>query len=218
MAGGPDPGGSGVKIMPAGLEAVLVEVESTDQMLALYRGLQGVQERGAAVGIVNLVPAARTVLIEFDSYATSRYEVETLVTQLPLKSVSNAKSDVLLMGATYDGVDLPFVCDLLGLSRDDFIQWHSSLDWKVAFTGFAPGFGYMVAAEHQTTVPRLDKPRERVPAGSIAMAGHFTGIYPQAVPGGWRIIGHTAHKLFDVTNDPPTEMLPGRTVRFGAGR
>ncbi|MEV7428305.1 allophanate hydrolase subunit 1 [Nocardioides sp. NPDC092400] len=200
--------------MAAGLEAVLVEVDSTDQMLALYRGLERARRDGVARGLVNLVPASKTVLVEFDTFATSRYEVEQLVSGMALSTTSNEAGDVLLIEATYDGVDLRFVCETLGLARDEFVRWHSSLDWKVAFTGFAPGFGYMVAAEHRTTLPRLAQPRERVPAGSIAMAGNFTGIYPQSSPGGWRIIGRTQHRLFDVAAAPPTQMLPGRIVRF----
>lgn len=207
-----------MRILAAGLEASLVEVESLDQMLSLYQGLQEARDSGRARGITELIPAARTVLVEFDPNDTSAQEVERLIHTISLDASRPTVSDVLTINATYDGPDLAFVCDQMQMSVPQFIAWHTNVQWTVAFTGFVPGFGYLVSKVHTVSIPRLSTPRVKAPAGSIAMADRFTGIYPHESPGGWRIVGRTDELLFDIAHDPATPLLPGRTIQFDESR
>ncbi len=203
-----------MRLMPAGTTAVLAEVADLEEMMALYRGLQQARDTPEGRGITELVPAVRTVLIEFDAATTTARRVAEIAAEQSLATVSDDAGEVLTIQAVYDGVDLDATCEELGMTRASFVQWHTGLSWRVAFTGFAPGFGYLVAPGHTASIPRLSEPRTRVPAGSIAMADHFTGIYPSESPGGWRIVGHTDHLLFDVDRPEPVTLMPGTAVRF----
>ena len=116
----------------------------------------------------------------------------------------------------YDGDDLRQTADLLGVSPEALAEQHQLASWRVAFIGFAPGFGYLVSDDWPFEVPRLDAPRQRVPAGAVAVAGAFAGVYPRQSPGGWRLIGRTDAPLWDPETDPPALLLPGRRVRFEA--
>jgi biotin-dependent carboxylase-like uncharacterized protein len=119
----------------------------------------------------------------------------------------------------YDGPDLADTATLLRMSVAELVSRHSSARWRVAFTGFAPGFGYLVSDDWHYDVPRLDAPRTRVPAGSVGLAAGFTGAYPRETPGGWRLIASTAARLFDVDAVPPASpalLAPGTRVRFTA--
>lgn len=205
-----------MRILAAGSSARLVEVGDLTEMLALYRGLDSAR-RGRS-GIVDLVPGARTVLVEFDPDEVTGHEVDDLIWTTPLDHANRDSGGLVEVSVSYDGADLGAVCDLVGRDRDSFVTWHTSLEWTVAFTGFAPGFGYLVRPDHQFSIPRLTSPRTRVPAGAVAMADVFTGLYPGASPGGWQIIGATDHVLFDVDREPAAALLPGHRVRFVEAR
>jgi KipI family sensor histidine kinase inhibitor len=124
-------------------------------------------------------------------------------------------SDMLVeIPVTYDGEDLKDVAELTGLSIGEVIERHTASEFTVAFCGFAPGFGYLVGGDPTLQVPRRLSPRTRIPAGSVALAGAFSGVYPQASPGGWQIIGTTPLKMWDLTRDPPALFQPGYRVRF----
>ena len=114
------------------------------------------------------------------------------------------------------GPDLEDVARHAGLAADDVITRHSAVRYTVAMLGFAPGFPYLIGLDPALAMPRLDTPRTRVDAGSVGIGGAQTGIYPQAGPGGWRIIGRTRQVLFDATRDPPALLAPGDHVRFVA--
>ncbi|MBT2474073.1 carboxyltransferase domain-containing protein, partial [Microbacterium sp. ISL-103] len=114
----------------------------------------------------------------------------------------------------YDGEDLDEAASLLGVSAAELVNRHLAADWKVAFSGFAPGFGYVVSSDPLFDVPRRSSPRTRVPAGSVALAGQFTGVYPRESPGGWQLIGRTDALMWDIDRDPPALLSPGTTVRF----
>lgn len=203
-----------MRIMAAGTSARLVEASDHVQMLAFYRGLERVRRSSDGSGIVDLVPGARTVLVEFDPTRISPQQIDGLILETPLECAAGDRGELIEIAVTYDGPDLNAVCDTIGCDRDDFVTWHTADEWTVAFTGFAPGFGYLVRPDHATSVPRLAAPRTRVPAGSVAMAGSFTGLYPGESPGGWQIVGTTRHRLFDLGSTPPAALLPGRRVRF----
>lgn len=114
------------------------------------------------------------------------------------------------------GPDLADVAAHAGLSIDDVVQRHVRGDYRVAMVGFAPGFPYLLGMDRALAMPRLDAPRARIAAGSVGIAEAQTGIYPQASPGGWRLIGRTPLALFDATREPPSLLRPGDRVRFVA--
>ncbi len=110
----------------------------------------------------------------------------------------------------------PEIAQLTGLGVDEVIRRHQRAEYVVAFVGFAPGFGYLVGGDPALRVPRRSTPRTRVPAGSVALAGEFTGVYPREGPGGWQLIGRTEAVLWDLDRQPPALLAPGTRVRFVA--
>ncbi len=113
-----------------------------------------------------------------------------------------------------DGPDLAPVAEELGLSPAEVVALHTGSDLEVLFLGFAPGFAYLGELPDPLRVPRLATPRVRVPAGSVAIAGAMSAIYPHASPGGWRILGRTDTPLWDPAATPPARLRPGDKVRF----
>lgn len=199
-----------------GVDHLLVESDSLEDVLSCY----AVLESDPPVGVLDLVPAARTLLVEFDRQVTSHATLRRAIARVeaPARSDSAGETPSVTISIRYDGEDAEFVKDFLALSHDGLVRWHTSQVWTVAFTGFAPGFGYLVGDLHDRPVPRLDSPRVDVPAGAVALAGEFTGIYPRSSPGGWRIIGHTEDVLWDLRREPPALLVPGGTVKFVEAR
>ena len=115
---------------------------------------------------------------------------------------------------TYDGPDLDTVAELTGLTASEVVARHASAELRVLFCGFAPGFAYLGDLPSELRVDRLATPRTRTPAGSVAIAGSMSGIYPADLPGGWRVIGRTGVTLFDPSSDHPALLEPGDRVRF----
>ena len=125
----------------------------------------------------------------------------------------------LEVAVTYDGEDLDTVAADCGCSPEELVRRHLGARYTVAFLGFAPGFAYLIGGDERLRPARLDSPRERVPAGAVALAGEYSAVYPRASPGGWRLIGRTELAMFDPARDPPALATPGREVRFvQAGR
>lgn len=113
-----------------------------------------------------------------------------------------------------DGIDLEDVARETGLGADEVVARFCAATFTVAFVGFSPGYPYLVGLPSELEVPRLAAPRTRVPAGSVAIAGPFAGVYPSATPGGWRLLGRTKARLFDPASDPPARCAAGDRVRF----
>jgi KipI family sensor histidine kinase inhibitor len=204
-----------VRLLPVGDRAVLVEVDDTAQVLAVHHALRGLANEPGS-GIVELVPAARTVLVEYEPDRADVAGLRALLAATPLTAPVAAATEQVEIPVHYDGPDLAMVAAHLGLGADAFVAWHTAAPWQVAFTGFAPGFGYLVRADHAATVPRLAAPRVRVPAGSVALADAYTGVYPRPTPGGWQVVGTTDHVLFDLDREPAAVLAPGAAVRFVA--
>jgi KipI family sensor histidine kinase inhibitor len=114
----------------------------------------------------------------------------------------------------YDGPDLDEVAAHTGMTRTEVIDAHTGTPWRVAFGGFAPGFAYLVGGDPRLQVPRRERPRPSVPAGSVGLAGEFSGVYPRSSPGGWQLLGTTDAVLWDADREPPALLGPGTTVRF----
>jgi KipI family sensor histidine kinase inhibitor len=127
-----------------------------------------------------------------------------------------ARPAAVRIPVVYDGPDLADVADLLGFSAEEVVARHTGAPWTVAFTGFAPGFGYLTGGDPVFDVPRRESPRTRVPAGSVGLAGRFSGVYPTDSPGGWQLIGRTGERMWDLDRAEPALLVPGATVTFEA--
>ncbi len=199
-----------MRFLPVTHNALLVELADLDQTLALLASLQ----RHPPHGVEELVPAARTILVEYRASAT---RAETLVQDIAARSLTQGaeRSDTLIeIPVHYNGEDLAEVAQILGITADEVVQRHTGSEYTVAFTGFAPGFAYLSGGHPSLNVPRRSTPRTRLPAGSVGLAGTFSGVYPQASPGGWQIIGTTPVAMWDITRAQPALLQPGYRVHF----
>jgi KipI family sensor histidine kinase inhibitor len=199
-----------MRILPAGDHAVLVELEDLDEVLGYYAALSA----SPPAGVVDIVPAARTVLVTTDSSLDALTRALRAVRPV---TGERAGGEQIEIPVSYDGEDLPDLAELLGCSVEELIERHTSEHWTVAFCGFAPGFGYLTGTG-TWDIPRRKTPRTKVPAGSVALAGEFSGVYPRESPGGWQLLGHTTLRIFDQTRDPAALLQPGRRVRFVSSR
>jgi KipI family sensor histidine kinase inhibitor len=196
-----------------GSDAVLVEVDSLDEVSAVRAAVRAAD----LPNLVELVPAARTVLISVRP-GTGLAPVRRVLDEVDLSHPAEVRSREVVIPVHYDGPDLELVARTAGLSEAEVVDLHSGAEYEVAFCGFAPGFGYLVGLPEVLRQPRLDSPRTKVPAGSVAIAGEFTAAYPRATPGGWRLLGHTDATLFDASRDEPALLAPGDRVRFEVAR
>lgn len=199
-----------MRVLKCADTGVLVEVADLAQVIALGAAL----EAGPLPGVADVVPAARTVLLRLEPGADPA-KVAATVTGLPLAAeVSQGAGETVTIPVHYDGEDLADIAELTGLSPREVVRAHTAATWTVAFCGFAPGFGYMVGDDPRLHVPRRGEARTRVPKGSVALAGEFTGVYPRSSPGGWQLLGRTDTVTWDLDRNPPGLLRPGVRVRF----
>ncbi|MFE6863496.1 allophanate hydrolase subunit 1 [Nocardia sp. NPDC057668] len=125
-----------------------------------------------------------------------------------------ADAEPVVIPVRYDGEDLPAVARLLGITEAEVVAQHTGVEWRCAFAGFAPGFGYLESADGRLSVPRRDRARTAIPAGAVALAGGYSAVYPRRSPGGWQLIGTTEAVMFHVDRDPPALVRAGTRVRF----
>jgi KipI family sensor histidine kinase inhibitor len=200
------------RILDYGDRALLIECGSAGEVLALAAALR----EEPLDGVVDIVPGARTVLVSL-AEPRHRVPVRDLLARIPVPRpaipVPGGAAEVVI-DVVYDGADLTEVADHLGMDIADVVAAHTGTRWQVGFAGFAPGFAYLVGGDPRLAVPRRAEPRPRVPAGSVALAGEFSGIYPRESPGGWQLIGRTDAVLWDVTRPRPALLTPGTWVRF----
>ena len=168
--------------------------------------------------IRNLHPGYNSVLVSFDPLVASHSELEEIIRNLLQQDINVVrKSRTVEIPTCYGGEygpDLDDVSKHCNLSHDEVIRIHSAVEYTVYFLGFSPGFPYLGDLPKQLVTPRLSIPRVKVPAGSVAIGGSQTGIYPVDSPGGWRIIGRTPTRLFQSDNESPTLLQMGDVVRF----
>ena len=160
-----------VRFLAVNLSSFLVELASLDDTLALFDALSSTPEKG----IEEIIPAARTLLIRFQPMQTSMAQLAKKIAQRPLNQRSVRTGKQVTIPVHYNGEDLPAVAELMGIDIQDVIRRHQECTWNVAFTGFAPGFAYMVSDTGGWQTPRRSTPRTRIPAGSVALAGEFSG-------------------------------------------
>jgi KipI family sensor histidine kinase inhibitor len=199
-----------MRVLPSGSTALLVELDGLDEVLGLYAAL--VAE--PVEGVVDVVPAARTVLLVTDPAVTTLAAVEQAVRQTRPRTDRSGREDLVELPVVYDGADLADVAGLLQVEPAEVVRRHTGAEWTVAFCGFAPGFGYLTQDGGGWDVPRRPTPRTKVPPGSVALAGEFSGVYPRESPGGWQLIGRTDIAVFDLGRDPAALLRPGVRVRF----
>lgn len=189
-----------------GARALLAAVDSPAEAAALASWL-----RDAGVAADDVVPAARTVLLDG---VDPRAAADLLAAWPGGTAVGSART--VEIPVTYDGPDLALVATRWEVSVDEAVRRHTSLTFTSAFCGFAPGFAYLTGLPEEWWLPRLEDPRPRVPAGSVAIGGEWCGVYPTASPGGWLLLGRTAATLWDPTAAEPALLAPGTQVRFAA--
>ena len=200
-------------IRPYGDRALLVELGDTDRAAAWVDAL----EADRPTGVVDVVPAAETVLVVLEERAELAALREVLRAVDPdAAAPTGADLPRVEIPVHYDGPDLAEVARLTGLDEPAVVAAHTGTPWRVGFGGFAPGFAYLIGGDPRLQVPRRDTSRTTVPAGAVGLAGDFSGVYPRESPGGWQLIGRTAVRLWDLERDPPALLQRGAEVHFTA--
>ena len=207
----------GNTVFDYGDHALMLQCGSTAEVLAWVDALRTAPLPGA----VDVVPAARTVLVKFDNprlLGATRQRLRKMRVTADISdgaAPADRSADVVI-DVVYDGPDLAEVASHTGLTTAQVIDAHTSTLWRVGFNGFAPGFAYLVDGDARLRVPRRSETRTSVPAGSVALAGEFSAIYPRESPGGWQLIGHTDAILWDLARPNPALLTQGMRVRFRA--
>ncbi|MFI5836995.1 allophanate hydrolase subunit 1 [Micromonospora sp. NPDC051300] len=199
-----------MRIRPVGAHALLLDCDDADQVEAWRAELWRRRATGD-LAAVDIVPAALTVLL--DGVPDPEPTAARIAGWRP-RDTATADATEVRVPTEYDGEDLPTVADHWGVDVPAVVDRLRRTRFRVAFCGFAPGFAYLAGLPPELAVPRLATPRTRVPAGSVALAGPYAGIYPAASPGGWLLVGRTGMALFDVRADPPARLTPGTPVRL----
>lgn len=200
-------------VLDYGDQALLLQFGSTADVLAWAAALRD----AAIAGVLDIVPAARTVLLKLDGpgrQGAIRGRLRTL--RVAPDAVATAPAEPTVIDVVYDGADLADVAEHSGLTTAQVVDAHTASPWQVGFCGFAPGFAYLVGGDPRLAVPRRSEPRSSVPAGTVGLASEFTGIYPRRSPGGWQLIGHTEAVLWDIDRPNPALLAPGQWVQFRA--
>ncbi len=195
-----------MQLLPYGEQHVLCE-------LADPSDVPGVRAAAAALdGVAEAIAGASTVLVVI--HGRTRAQVSAALRTMDAAEPAGADTEPVELPVRYDGPDLDAVAELTGLSSAEVVELHSAAGYTVRFCGFAPGFAYLDGLDRRLHVPRRAEPRTKVPAGAVAIADEFTGVYPNASPGGWRLIGVTGATLWDPARTPPALLVPGTHVRF----
>lgn len=208
-------------IHPVGDRAILVDLPGIAEVLRLHAFLK----RQSDAGQIDVVPAAQTVLVIADSTAAAR-RLAAMIQHATLDGMlerdgsqiaARPTRDLINIDVVYDGEDLATAAAWAHMTPEALINMHSGRLWISAFGGFAPGFSYLISEVSEAkypAIPRRSSPRISVPAGSVAMAGHYSAVYPGPSPGGWQLIGRTAAPLWDPHRASPALISPGNRVQF----
>ena len=199
-----------MRFLPVRDDALLIELDDLPTTLALFDSLSS----DPVAGTGELIPGARTLLVFYRPGAVSPGQIVQAVRSRDLGGRIAGEGSLIEIPVTYDGEDLDEVAGLLGIGAAEVVRLHTVADYAVGFTGFAPGFAYLSGGHPDLDVPRRSSPRTRIPAGSVALAGTFSGVYPRESPGGWQLIGTTTARMWDLSRDRPALLLPGDRVRF----
>lgn len=205
---------SGIRVLEAGPRALLVELGSGEEAEAFHAELLRRRAAGELPAVRDIVPGARTVLLD----GVEDRALAARMASWTVPPLSRSAGEAVEIPVVYDGPDLADVADAWGVAVDEVPRIHARTEFRVAFCGFAPGFGYLTGLPGHLNVPRRATPRTRVPAGALALAGPYTGVYPRPSPGGWQLIGRmpAPETLWDPAREPAALLGPGARVRFVA--
>ncbi|MBO3749062.1 allophanate hydrolase subunit 1 [Streptosporangiaceae bacterium NEAU-GS5] len=198
-----------MSIRRAGQRGWLVETGA----LAVSHRLDALLRAERSQRVEEIVPGPETVLVVGSCDAAF---LESLLRTALAPATTAAPGREVTIPVVYDGADLPDVAKMAEMTRDEVIRRHTASEYVVGWLGFSPGFAYLVGLDPSLRLPRLSTPRTAVPAGSVAIAGPYTAVYPSSSPGGWRLLGRTSLAVWDVAADPPSLLPPGTRVRFTA--
>ncbi|EFL35871.1 allophanate hydrolase subunit 1 [Streptomyces viridochromogenes DSM 40736] len=200
-----------MRLLPVGQDSLLIDLDGPGEAQAWHAELLRRRDTGTLTPVREIVPGEKTVLL-YGVHDLPGIRAELLRWSAPAPAADS--DDLVKIPVRYDGADLAVVAELWGMSEDDVVRVHSGAEYRVAFSGFAPGFAYLTGQGEPYVVPRRAQPRTSVPAGSVALAGTYTGIYPRSSPGGWQLIGRTSVTLWDLERQPAALLVPGTRVRF----
>jgi KipI family sensor histidine kinase inhibitor len=199
-----------MRFLPVSLTSMLVELADLEETLALLTSLQTTP----VTGIEEMFPTARTLLVHFQPEEVTAAQLASELSKRELSANLLHFDRLIEIPVCHDGEDLAHVADLTGLSMKEVIQCHTKKEFTVALCGFAPGFAYLIGGDPALNVPRRENPRVQIPAGSVAIVGSFSGVYPQSSPGGWQLIGTTSMRIWDSSRSSNALLQPGNRVRF----
>ena len=207
------------RVVPFGESALLVELgdEFQENIVSWARAIADYWETVFKLGPA--VPAYASAVLRFDPLKTAPAEAEKLAAAMLARGqfmliAGNKQRRLVEIPTTYDGPDLAETAERSHLSVEQLIALHAEREYTAYFLGFLPGTAYCGRLDPRIVAPRLERPRERVPAGSVAIADGQTIVYPLTSPGGWRLIGRTALLMFDPSADDPVRIRAGDHVRF----
>lgn len=210
-----------IKVMPAGDSALVVEFgnEINEAVNEKVHALAKKIRQENIPGITEMIPTFRSLLVSYDMLQISYSKLSVMLSVLSRELEMNRAEHHRIVkipccyGARF-GADLTDMERLTGLSREEIIELHSSVDYKIYMLGFLPGFVYLGGLDKRLEVPRLDTPRVRIGKGAVGIGGNQTGIYPMDSPGGWRLIGGTPVDLYDPEREDPVLLRAGEYIRF----
>ncbi len=195
---------------------LLLQFDRTAEVLAWTTALRA----AGLPGVIDIVPASHTILLKLaePGYQNGvRRRLATLTVEpREIETVAPGDPVDVVIDVVYDGPDLAEVAERTGLTVAQVINAHTATPWRVGFGGSTPGFAYLLGGDPRLQVPRRADLRAAVPAGSVALAGQFSGIYPRQWPGGWQLIGRTDAVLWDLERPNPALLTPGMSVQFRA--
>ncbi|MEU9109323.1 allophanate hydrolase subunit 1 [Streptomyces xanthophaeus] len=200
-----------MRALPVGAGALLIELGSAADVAALHAEVLRRRDAGELGGVRDVVPAARTVLLDGVADPAA---LAARIAGWEVPPLTETEGPLVTVPVRYDGPDLAEVAALWGVAPREVAALVGAVVFRVAFCGFAPGFGYLTGLPQHLHLPRRDTPRPAVPAGSLALAGEYAGVYPRSSPGGWQLIGSTRAVLWDPSREPAALFAPGVRVRF----
>jgi KipI family sensor histidine kinase inhibitor len=196
-----------VRFLPSGDACTIAQVDSLADAHELLRRIE------AAGFATDVVCGSSSVLVEPGGPEVERRLLDLAVAERASIVVPSRTHEIPIV---YDGADLTAIAERLGMAVDDVIAAHATREWTVAFIGFGGGFPYLVGGDPRLRLARRETPRTHVPAGSVAIAEQYCGIYPREGPGGWHLLGRTDAPIFEVSRTPPSALAVGDRVRFVA--
>lgn len=197
-----------------------IDPEINARVMALFAALEAARAEGALPGLSETVPSFRALAVHYDPLRISRDEITAALAPYVLSAEAEARvGRTWVLPACYGGDHGPDLADVAaraGIAPDEVVALHTGAGFRVYILGFVPGFAYLGGVPEAIRLPRRTDPRTAVPAGSVAIAGEMSGVYPLESPGGWHLLGRCPVPMFDPRQDPPVFLKPGDRIRFQA--